>query len=318
LELRLSRDEIRTGGYDRTRQRAVAGGRIVRLRRGAYVDNGRWQAADGDAQYLARVEAAVETRRSEPVLSHESAALLWGLPALHGWPEDVHGLAGARTSARSKNGFVWHNTPLDDADVVRLGPFLATSLSRTLSDLARSRPMAEAVTFLDHGTRTAVRRLDGSSSRGEPKEQLLDRLGSMRSAAGVGRATLHVRFSDPLSGSPGESYSRVQIYLLGYPRPLLQVPVPRGEGGYDFPDFTWDEAFGEFDGRGKYVREEYTHGRSIQEVVYQEKRREDRLRSTGKGMARWGWAELADQALLDAILRQAGLRPAARRASSWW
>jgi hypothetical protein len=67
--------------------------------------------------------------------------------------------------------------------------------------------------------------------------------------------------------------------------------------------------FGEFDGFGKYVRQEFTHGRNLEQVLWEEKLREDRVRMHRPRAARWGWAIAIDPMLLRQQLLTAGLRP---------
>lgn len=85
----------------------------------------------------------------------------------------------------------------------------------------------------------------------------------------------------------------------------------RPDGGRDVTDFDWPEcgAFGEFDGRGKYLKEEFTRGRSIQEIVMLEKERENRIRKHRPFGARWDWPIAMNPRLLRSELLQAGLRP---------
>jgi hypothetical protein len=85
--------------------------------------------------------------------------------------------------------------------------------------------------------------------------------------------------------------------------------VRRPEGGFDYPDFEWDDVFGEFDGYAKYTRDEYTNGREMAEIVWEEKLREDRLRETGKRVCRWTWDVARSPSALEARLRAAGLTP---------
>ena len=69
----------------------------------------------------------------------------------------------------------------------------------------------------------------------------------------------------------------------------------------------------EFDGKGKYTKEEYLGDKSLGEVVYEEKLREDDLRREGNSMARWGWAEALARIAVRERLLAAGL-PIVRRA----
>lgn len=50
---------------------------------------------------------------------------------------------------------------------------------------------------------------------------------------------------------------------------------------------------GEFDGREKYGRA-VRPGDDVREVLWREKRREDRIRATGLAVVRWVWSEIED------------------------
>src|SRR5690606_34850230 len=100
-----------------------------------------------------------------------------------------------------------------------------------------------------------------------------ERAGYARRAAHVLRA---IEFASELSDSVGESLARVAIHEAGFEPPQLQVELRDAEGVLR-PDFLWPGiAAGEFDGRVKYTRQEYHHGDPA-DVVWREKRREDRL-----------------------------------------
>ncbi|HEV7957475.1 MAG: hypothetical protein JWL94_2002 [Microbacteriaceae bacterium] len=75
-------------------------------------------------------------------------------------------------------------------------------------------------------------------------------------------------------------------------------------------DFWWPEfnLAGEFDGKGKYLRDEMLAGRTTAEVLLAEKDRENRIRALGPTMVRWDWDIARSLPLLDARLRAAGLR----------
>lgn len=96
----------------------------------------------------------------------------------------------------------------------------------------------------------------------------------------------------------------------GFPRPRLQHPFYDAQGLIGFVDFWWPELgiIGEFDGQGKYLRDEFTHGRSQAEVIADEKRRENRLRALGHIVVRWEWADLIHPERLREKLIAAGLR----------
>ena len=71
-------------------------------------------------------------------------------------------------------------------------------------------------------------------------------------------------------------------------------------------DFGWEaqRTLGEFDGKVKYGRLLLKPGQSPENALFEEKRREDRLRDLGWQVVRWVWADLfAPSALLDRLHR---------------
>src|SRR5680860_435128 len=99
--LRLTRDLVRVGEDGRQLQRSVASGESIRLRRGVVVDAGDWTEVTPDARYLLRIRAVAATRKSTPVFSHQSAAVIWGLPIIGRWPDRVHLMAVGRAGSVS-------------------------------------------------------------------------------------------------------------------------------------------------------------------------------------------------------------------------
>ncbi|TFC05925.1 hypothetical protein E3O42_01945 [Cryobacterium adonitolivorans] len=289
----------------RQARREVDLGQAIRLRRGVLTTAERWAALGPGHKYLDRIRAVVETRRLDPVVSHQSAAALWGIPLGGAWPRAVHVLVRPESHARSKNGVLVHRTEFDWEEIVEIDGMLVTSPARTLLDLARTVSFADAVVALDHAL---------NPDRADPRvlvyaEELSETLARVGSARGQVRAQRAIDFARPNAANPGESLSRVAIFELGFPDPELQVPHRNPRGGWYFTDHEWRASLliGEFDGKGKYLKEEYLRGRSPGEVVYEEKIREDHLRAEGFTVVRWGWAELTDRATLRRILRGAGL-----------
>lgn len=74
-------------------------------------------------------------------------------------------------------------------------------------------------------------------------------------------------------------------------------------------DFWWPDfnVIGEFDDKHKYTDPRYMNGRTAQQVLYDEKLREDDLRAASHGFTRWPWATAVSPALLRAHLAPAGV-----------
>jgi hypothetical protein len=296
----------------RTLQRqAASGGDVVRVRAGAFADANAWQATSSLERYRARIRAVISTRSVPPVLCRESAAAMWGIPRLGRWPDAVHLADVGRTRPRSRNGVVWHQDRLDASEVVELEGVLVTDLVRTLVDLARVTPFLGAVVSLDYGMRSHLALPTGRWVRGASQDELTERLDALASARGRRTALAAIAFGDGASDSVGESLSRGQMHVLGFPPPRLQVKMPRYDGHDDIVDFDWPEfgLFGEFDGRGKYLRGEYTRGRTVADIVIAEKEREDRIRRRHRPFAvRWDWRIACRAQLLARRLEEGGLR----------
>ena len=131
----------------------------------------------------------------------------------------------------------------------------------------------------------------------------LDRMAHWR---GIRQARRAIEFFDGRSESPGESVSRVRIVDDGLPLPDLQIDVFGPLGNFlGRPDFLWKEqrTLGEFDGKVKYGRL-VANGRTAQDVLFDEKCREDALRDLGWQIVRWIWADLYEPGVIrDRLLR---------------
>lgn len=276
-----------------------------------------WASADDRTRHLTRMLTVAGTRRDDVVFVGLSAAAVWGLPVVGAWSEAVEALAGRRPASRSRAAVLWHQWSVPDEDIQAVGPWLVTGLERTLTDLARHASFVSAVAAIDHGLKDGITSAHGCIHVGCDREDLLDRLRRERNSRGRSRALAAISFADPLSGSPGESLSRVQMHRLGFASPLLQSRVEHTSGGgADYPDFEWEGAYGEFDCGRKYFRTGNPAGLSAGEVVWNEKRREDRLRMNGKAVARWTWEDAWNPPRLRAILLSAGVEQVRRAAFS--
>jgi hypothetical protein len=246
------------------------------------------------------------------VLSHESAALLWGLPRLGRWPETCHLVDTRGTAPRSRNGVIWHRTPFDPDEIAEIDGCLVTGLEQTLIDIACTRSFLNAVVALDAALGDELRHDGADRIRGVDRDLVLTRLRAGERRRGSRSAERALLFADERSESVGESLSRGQIHLLGFPPPLLQVSFDRSDGGVDRVDFDWPEfgVFGEFDGDLKYLDPKYRRGRTIEQVILAEKKRADAIcRRHRRRAARWDWAEARAPLRLRQTLLEAGLRP---------
>lgn len=304
----------------RTLRQDVQRGFLASVRPGVVASAAAWAAASDLERARARIAAVVHTRRERVVLSHESAALVWGLPHIGRRPDAVE-LADTRATApHSRNGVRWRRTVHDVSEVVEVDGYLVTGLAQTLIDLACSRRFANAVSAIDAAL---AGRLEGVRMplHNPPIEtpMLLERLRATQ-RRGSRRAERAILFGDARAESIGESLSRANMFLLGFPPPALQVEFDRADGGFDRVDFDWPEfgIFGEFDGNGKYLLPEYTRGRTLEQIVLEEKKRADGIRRRhGRRDARWDWAIAISPPRLRSALCEAGLPQVRRELLGW-
>ena len=88
--------------------------------------------------------------------------------------------------------------------------------------------------------------------------------------------------------------SRVRLMEDGLPAPEPQHEIYRPDGQFlARVDFYWKEqrTVGEFDGKIKYGRL-LKPGQRIEDVIFEEKLREDAVRDLGLQVVRWIWTDL--------------------------
>lgn len=283
--------------------RAVHAGRFHQLATGVYVPTALWSTLNSDERYLAVIQATHRSTSRELVFSHTSAAALWELPIVGKWPARPEVTVGSSPSGESRVGFTARKYPLpvsvDVIDGVRV-----TALTRTCVDIARTTPLLTSLPMIDAA-------LAGRTRGGVTLDPgaLAAEAAGVQSPRGMARCREALRLADGESGSPGESASRLGMHLLGLPVPILQQPFYDAAGLIGIVDFWWPafNLVGEFDGLGKYLRQDLLNGQSTADAVIAEKRREDRLRATSLRVTRWGWATALSVERLGRHLRGAGL-----------
>jgi hypothetical protein len=291
--------------------RRIESGDLERVARGVYRAPVPATIRPGparDLRYLYRVQAAQLTARESLVFARHSAAVVLGLPSAEGWPAAVHVVADPADGGRSSVSLVRHTVgPVESVDVAGLR---TTTIARTVVDIARTSTLREAVTIADaalHGLRDRAGRIIRAPVS---KEALVAELAHARAGKGVVKARVAIELADGAAESPGESVSRVGFHVLGLPAPRLQVSFSDRFGTIGTVDFWWPEfnLIGEFDGEVKYDDPAFLGGRTPQEALHDEKRREDRLRALGNGVTRWGWSTAMSLPRLRSHLVEAGLR----------
>ncbi|KJL28614.1 hypothetical protein [Microbacterium oxydans] len=271
------------GWTSRTLRSAIDARRLHRVRRGWFVEHVRWVSLSPESRHRAEVvAAALSSAGSEPIFSHASAAVLWGLPLYRLRPERVHVLTPP-DHRHSTQGILRHEGALPDSDIVELDGIRCTSLARTVFDVVRTVSGEAALAVADAAL---------ASLGGEPwdydenaADALLGELAiraGRPGARGILQARRIVELADGRAQLPLESVTRYRLHQLGFARPRLQVPIERDGASKYWMDIALDQShtFIECDGREKYLNAELRGDRSADDVVLAEKMREDWVRGT--------------------------------------
>lgn len=279
----VHRDSVlRVGLADKHLAAAVREGRLTRLRAGTYLLT---TPSSPEHRHHLRVVASTQP---DTVVSHHSAAVLHGFAMLRPAFERVHTTSGSSAGGRISRTRHMHAGPLDDVDVVGHDGLLVTSAARTAVDVACHGDFDQALVVFDSALRGGVEAVDLAAE--------LD--GRRRRGIGVARRALAV--ADGSSASVGESWSRAQMITAGLPIPVLQRER-RLSGRRIITDFDWDDRLvGEFDGQIKYGRL-LTPGQKIEDVIADERAREDLLRWSDRMVVRWVWAQLVRREVVGLI-----------------
>lgn len=295
-------DILRTDPVDRSAarrlQRRQHAGELLRVRHGVFVERSAWNALDARSRYLVRMRACVPILRPDAAFALDSAAAIHGVPRITPWPERVHVVAPSLAHTVQRVGLTVRagTTRLDGRNFHGV-PF--TSLALTAVELGRRGSLPTAVVALDHALRAGV-----------PVEDLRT-LAESVGPWGAVRVDHALDICDVRHESVGESFFAARAAELGCPHMVPQHEFRASAGVVDRVDF-WLPEQGiviEFDGRTKYEDPAMLRGRTPQEAVWDEKRREDRVRSRGEvnGFVRVYWEHLVSQDRLRTLLRQHGV-----------
>ncbi|GAA4666193.1 hypothetical protein [Frondihabitans cladoniiphilus] len=282
-------------------RRACLRGDLVRVVAGRYVRRKHWERFDARERYAMLSLAAHSRLRGPVVLSHASAAALWGFPRLGPWPDVAHVIDSSLERSRKSRYVSQHRGSVPLEQVLEAHGVLVTSPVRTAVDLALSAPFRQAVTALDHGLRSGL----------FTKDDLHRVLADLPSDHARKKASKAIEFADARANRPGESLSRVLMHEGGLVAPVLQKRFEGPQGQSAEVDAFFEEvgAVGEFDGMTKYRDSGRWSGLPPEEVVVQEKLREDWLRRHPevRAFVRWTWADLRVPGRLVRLLRDAGV-----------
>ena len=310
----IRRDAVRALGLSDYRLAQLVERKVLlRYGRGTYAVAPRFdrsdaaQVAEARAAELRLRSIAVVTGKNSTgatVLSHQSAAVVHGLPMLKLPMDRVHLVNGEIGGGKVRSTAVVHAATLPHGDLVDVDGLAVTSLERTAADVAQSVVPESPLAFAQ-----ALVTLDGALHLGATREGLALQM-ERRRRRGTRIAKTALDYADGLAESVGESWGRAQMIVAGLPLPTLQVKyVVNGETFR--VDGDWEGTLvWEFDGMSKYGRYRKP-GETVADAVLREKRREDALRGSGLMVIRAWWAMLERQTMVGQVrhwLDRLGLR----------
>ncbi|MBR7741933.1 type IV toxin-antitoxin system AbiEi family antitoxin domain-containing protein [Phycicoccus sp. BSK3Z-2] len=297
-----ARDAAAADVHPSTLASLVRTGRIVRVRRGAYVLSGPWHAAMPDARLALRTRAVLHARGVPGAATHQSALAVHALP-VHAVPTTVVDATGPVSRNRTEAGLRLH--PLASA------PTVVDVDGCPTVDVAT----AVAQVLLRSGRTPGIVAADAALRRGTSVDALHAAVAALASTThAAGRAGRMLATADPASESVGETLTRLLLRDQGW-AVESQVRVA-DQGGHVVARvdlLVEGRVVVEFDGLVKY---EGAQGRA---ALAAEKRREDALRALGYEVVRVVWSDLdrpghVARSVRAALARAAG-RPAAPRSA---
>lgn len=271
-------------------------GPFVRVRYGVYTSRELWSTLDAAARQELRDRAALLVCNDQTVLSHSSAARFLNLPLY-----DVDDLShvtrlGPEHGSRVQAGIKHHVAALGPDDVEIVGGVLVTSVARTVVDVSR-----------EFGYRSGLVTADGALNQGLSSvdlRNLADALGCSPHAPVV-RAVA----GDARSGAqtPLETLGRILLLGMGITDLELQARIFFPGGGWADVDILAKQLRHVFetDGRLKYQDQLDLRGRQVsaEQVVWMEKKREDKLRGQALGLSRIFWEDTMERSFEAASTR---------------
>lgn len=250
--------------------------RLVPVRRGVYTTAELWESWDDYRDRpLARVRAAEHAITVEHVSSHDSAALLHGLPLLRPQDASVHITRCDMRGTRVQNGVEHHGAAYEETQVVERSGLPTLDVPRTVADLAR-----------EHGYRAGLVAADAAMQLGVTRGQLRAAMSRMAGWPYSLTVAAVVRDADPGAESVGETLARELVAECGLTAEVeTQFPVAVG-GSVAWIDLRVGRHLVEFNGRVKYqsVQLGGLRDRELEEVLWDERTRSSLVCGEGFGL----------------------------------
>jgi hypothetical protein len=302
--------DIRGAGLrSRDVARLVSDETVIRVAPRAYV-LAEHQAAAQTAEQRHKLAAMAQVHSFEKrvAASHHSALALHGLPFWRVDEDLFHVSRCVGSSTRRRGPLVLH-----EAHPKSAGGHDALIPSPVTGITAVSPALAVIGTAMVDGEEAGIIAADAALHRQLMTiQECSDWLDRLSRRPGLARARRALARAEPLTESVGESRTRLLLHSM----PELPEVTPQhrfvDESGliWAVADFlVGDDLVVEFDGRLKYRADDGATTREVEEIVWKEKQREDRIRRQGKVVVRLIWSDLDHPERARSIIR-GGLRQA--------
>jgi hypothetical protein len=302
---------IRTADHEsaerRALQRRARRGELHVVRPGVFVPTDAIGQLLPEEHHVLLARASAPSVRPPRAFSHATAAAIHELPFVEPPPSRLQVTDPRRTHPDSTTLLFVRPEPrvtrtsrwsgLEPTSTATFCGASVTSLVRTLVDVAATAPAIASVPMIDAalGRRLVL------------PEMLVDELSAVDPKEHA-RADRAVAMGSPLSGSPAESIGRVRFRQVGAPDPVQQHEFARPGERRAVVDFWFPDqgVVVEIDGRAKYEDPAMLGGSTTADAHWQEKRREDFLRSFPevRFVVRFSWSDVMDiDAVRTALIR---------------
>lgn len=262
-------------------RRLLQAERLLRLRRGVYVDREAWDCLEPYRQQpMLRMRAArLSLRCSTYVFSHDSSAIILEMGAPDPRTSLVHVSRAKVHGDAERAGVKHHLAPHRPEDVVEEEGLSLLGPARTALDMTR-----------EHGRAHGLAACDAAMRQGVSRTQLRDVLATMTAWPHSRCMRWCIEHADPRAESYLESLARDFVLELGIGRPELQFGLTDGLATA-FADLRVKRHFFEADGLLKYDQDNPS-ALAPATVLVEEKRRHDFLTGFKLGSSRLTYVDL--------------------------
>lgn len=270
-------------------------GRLVRPLAGLYLRTAAWDRLDGPERHR-HIVRGLARKHPSWVFCDVSAALMYGLEVPEAELGTVHVAVDPGRLPHRIQGLIRHEVVLSRVRI-RNGVALL-EMGDLLFGCLRRLSFGDSLALAD----SALRRfgltrewLEGLFKRGH------------KGCRGIRKARLVARLSDARAENGGESKVRARLFELERVTPELQVWIGRFRVDYLFKRSDGSEVVGELDGRDKYLDPRMTGGKTVEEVLAEQARRDQFLEAQGLAVMHFTFEQAMDLLRFPALLREFGI-----------